>query len=705
MADDAAEEAYAAALEEIARVEAADETILDLSGEAFHALASIPAELASLTKLMRLELDNTQVSDLTPLARLTDLTTLNLDNTQVSDLTLLAGLTKLMRLDLDHTPISELAPLARLTNLETLYLDNTQVSDLAPLAGLTNLEWLKLDNTQVSDLAPLASLTNLMRLDLDRTQVSDLTPLAGLTNLETLYLDNTQVSGLAPLARLTNLEWLGLNNTEVSNLTPLAGLIDLKTLDLDNTQVSDLAPLAGLTNLETLYLDNTQVSGLTPLAGLTNLETLYLDNTQVSDLTPLASLTKLMMLDLDNTQVGDLTPLASLTNLETLNLDGTLVADLRPLVGLDRLAEQRGYKFPGIVGLRFRNTPATARDGHLAELSKINDDEERTRETLEYLRSLPPWPEPYTPAYTPDGSPPQPIGGESETDEVLVPAPVRAPLEVEVVDGRLRPARPGDGLGEDAHERARQAWQALRDFLEDLADIRPRIVNQMPQLERALVRLEDALGADYEAANPIAMGIHGERVIKQAGAAGETMADTDAAELREFAAALSLFLERFPAWRAYRDETAAAPAEPPRIEEVTPEIEAITEELREHEAIDPAIPESLEKQAGDVRSNPEDSLAKRGLADSLNNVLGRIAEAILALGRWALGEIVDVGGQFYRAVKSLAVKGAAGVTAAEISLLNKDLFAVLAPRLHALATALPEKFGWLKNFLALLGLA
>jgi hypothetical protein len=56
-------------------------------------------------------------------------------------------------------------------------------------------------------------------------------------------------------------------------------------------------------------------------------------------------------------------------------------------------------------------------------------------------------------------------------------------------------------------------------------------------------------------------------------------------------------------------------------------------------------------------------------------------------------------------VKSLTVKGAAGVTAAEIGLVSKDLFAALAPRLHALAATLPEKFGWLKNFLALLGLA
>ena len=117
------------------------------------------------------------------------------------------------------------------------------------------------------------------------------------------------------------------------------------------------------------------------------------------------------------------------------------------------------------------------------------------------------------------------------------------------------------------------------------------------------------------------------------------------AELREFAAALSLFLERFPAWLAYRDEATPPRAEPPRIEDALPEIEAITEELREHDAIDPAIPESLEKQAGDVRSNPEDSLATRGLKDSLNNVLGRLGEIVAIGKRWVAREIKDVAGK------------------------------------------------------------
>lgn len=457
--------------------------------------------------------------------------------------------------------------------------------------------------------------------------------------------------------------------------------------------------IVDILGLEHIFAGGTKISCLKILSKIKNLGLLTIDGTKITDLESLRHCKKLSVLDIKDTCIVDISPLLPLKNIKILYIDKTEVLDLRPIKFIFPFNES---KRGAIVS--FRNTPATARDGRLAELAEIKNDEERTRKTLEYLRSLPPWPEPYTPEYTPDGSPPQPIGGAPEADEVLVPAPVRAPLEVEVVDGRLRPARPGDGLGEDAHERARQAWRALRDFLADLADIRPRIVNQMPQLERALTRLEDALGEDYEAANPIAMGINGERVIKQAGAAGETMADADAAELREFAAALSLFLERFPAWLAYRDEAAPAPPKPPRIEDALPEIEAIAEELREYDAIDPAIPESLEKQVGDVRSNPEDSLAKRGLVDSLRNVLGRIGEAILAGGKWVLGEIVDIGGQYYRTVKSLAVKGAAGVTAAEISLLSKDLFAALAPRLHALAASLPEKFGWLVKFLKSLGL-
>ena len=65
------------------------------------------------------------------------------------------------RLDLDNTQVSDLSPLAALHQLEVLELNNTPVSDLSPLAALHQLERLELHNTQVSDYSPLAHLTEL----------------------------------------------------------------------------------------------------------------------------------------------------------------------------------------------------------------------------------------------------------------------------------------------------------------------------------------------------------------------------------------------------------------------------------------------------------------------------------------------------------------------------------------------------------------
>jgi hypothetical protein len=636
MADDAAEEAYAAAVEEIARVKAAGETGISFDDERFKALVRIPSAIAIIEDLALLD------------------------------------------------------------------LRGTQIRDLDEIRNISSIEFLLIDNTNVDKIHKSKYTNNLFNLSISNTKISDLDAIMNNENLKILMANNTQISNFSVVGTLKNLSSLSISECNLDSINFLKNTNNLSRLDLSATSVSDLFPLISHIKIQNLFLSRTNVSDISPLSELSNLKILDVSYSKVTNINCLNNKHFLHTLILSGSPVKNITPLVELEDLSAIEFDDTNVMDLRPLLHLK--SQKQEYLI-----LSFKNTPATARDGRLAELSRIYNDHERTRKTLEYLRSLPPWPEPYTPAYTPDGSPPQPIGGEAEAeaDEVLVPAPVRAPLEVEVVDGRLRPARPGDGLWEDAHERARQAWQALRDFLADLADIRPRIVNQMPQLERALTRLEDALGADYEAANPIAMGINGNRVIAQAGAAGETMADADAAELREFAAALSVFLERFPAWRAYRDETAPAPPAAPGIEEAIPEIEAITEELREHDAIDPAIPESLEKQAGDVRSNPQDSLATRGLADSLNNFLGRLGEIVAVGKRWVAHEIKDIAGKAWTGFKvGLAATGVGlgkqigdGLVAAA-----RDFFAALAGELKALAAALPSEFGWLVKFLKSLGL-
>jgi hypothetical protein len=207
----------------------------------------------------------------------------------------------------------------------------------------------------------------------------------GLTGIS---LSRTQVSNLAPLRDLTGLQTLTLGQTAVANLAPLRGLTELRMLSVSRTAVADLAPLRGLTRLQVLYLSRSAVADLAPLRDLTGLQSLFLDQTAVADLAPLQGLTGLQVLYLSQTAVADLAPLRGLTELRRLSLNQTAVADMRPICLLEQLGK------PRIGSLTFFGTPAIRHDPDLARLSEIVDDTDRTRQTLDYLRSLPPWPEP-----------------------------------------------------------------------------------------------------------------------------------------------------------------------------------------------------------------------------------------------------------------------------------------------------------------------
>ena len=69
-------------------------------------------------------------------------------------------------LQLQNNQISDLTPLANLQNLRVLHLYDNQISDVSPLSGLTGLQELIIGANFISDLTPLVSLTNLLTLDI-----------------------------------------------------------------------------------------------------------------------------------------------------------------------------------------------------------------------------------------------------------------------------------------------------------------------------------------------------------------------------------------------------------------------------------------------------------------------------------------------------------------------------------------------------------
>jgi len=141
------------------------------------------------------------------------------------------------KIECEDKQVSDLSPLAVATSLEELDVIGLPVSDLTPLAGLTKLRELKLRMTKVTKLDALAKLTSLQELNLMYTGVSDLKPLAALP-LRKLLLAGTKVSNIAPLAGVLTLDNLDLSDTKVTTVKKaLAKHEQLGQVDLRQTKV------------------------------------------------------------------------------------------------------------------------------------------------------------------------------------------------------------------------------------------------------------------------------------------------------------------------------------------------------------------------------------------------------------------------------------------------------------------------------------
>lgn len=543
------------------------------------------------------------------------------------------------------------------SELAFVKLSGTQVSSIAGVAKHKGIIGLTLDNTQVSDVESLADMTEMHFLSINRTLVSDITPVRRLTKLETLDLSYTLVSDVSAVEELNHLKMLSLSNTPVSNINALAGLIQLKILHLSATQISDLGALAGLKELEELVLIKTPVTDVSALAGLIGLKTL----------------------DLGATQVIGIEQLSKLTALTDLGLTATLTKDLRPICDLPLSGRGR------FVGLSYDYTPAVLLDKNLAELGKIEDAAERTAKTLEYLKSLPKYPAPL-PWLKGDGE--------------AIPAGRTAPLQVIEQDGKLVALRGDTSLPDASDLLAAQAWAALRNFLDDMADQRGRVHNSMPSLARALARFEDALAMSYDLCDAIALGIHGGRVIALAPNANESLSKADAAEVTQLAAAIALFLERFPAWRAYRDDAHPTNISAKDVEAIIPVIRALDEELRRHPEIDEAIPKQLDALADAAMDAPDDPVAARGLIDSATNVWAALASRALPALKWVAKQPVNL-------VKGIVQRGWNLAADAGVLALGATAYGIIvnnAALLSSLAAKYPAAFEWLANLLRAFGL-
>ena len=125
--------------------------------------------LRALSGLSHLHLRSNEISDLSVLSAMPSLTWLNLVDNPIESIEELRGIS-LTTLYLDETPVSDLSPLADMTTLLSLCVANmdTDYIDFAPLAGLDKLGALCAgqEQAEIVNIRSLAGLKRMTQLEL-----------------------------------------------------------------------------------------------------------------------------------------------------------------------------------------------------------------------------------------------------------------------------------------------------------------------------------------------------------------------------------------------------------------------------------------------------------------------------------------------------------------------------------------------------------
>jgi len=175
--------------------------------------------------------------------------------------------------------------------------------------------------------------------------------------------------------------------------------------------------------------------------------------------------------------------------------------------------------------------------------------------------------------------------------------------------------------------------------------------------------------------------------------------DEDAEDLTEFAAALALFLNRFPDWNAYKFDVETSFPDAEIIEGFLPFVHDIADELKDRPEVDRSIPENLEKQIEASEDDLDDALIAAGVFASIGNVLNAVAEKALEAVRWAKLETLDIAKKAWDSSKKALAVGLSGSAAAAL-----DIVITKGATLRILAEKYPDIFGWLEGLLRGIGL-
>jgi Leucine-rich repeat (LRR) protein len=263
-----------------------------------------------------LDLSDNPITDISPM-RNSKLKKLNLSATHISDVSLLATLTNLQELNLTQTRISDASMLNKIAKVSLRETDVIDVSAFGAPDSLTQelvLAW--------SEVVDVSALGKLKKLDLSGTRVTDVSALGRVYDLN-LSCCNISFG----LYKLVSVQMLNLNSTTIENC--VMKFNHMKYLNLNQTCIDNIGEINYIKKL------NLSLTSIKDISSLLNVEELDISSTDIRKLPYLPNLTSL---DMSDCHMNDSCGLILLTNLEKLDIASTPITDISTLTKLQILA-------------------------------------------------------------------------------------------------------------------------------------------------------------------------------------------------------------------------------------------------------------------------------------------------------------------------------------------------------------------------------
>lgn len=304
------------------------------------------------------------VNDISFIRKMEQVEELDLSNNpELSDISMLENMTKVKKLVLSNTNISDITVVKNMKELEILEIESTKVEDISPLRELSHLKKILMYDTLVRDISLLASLPVLEYVDVKKTNVEDVSAFEQAGKLEIFYhykenydeemfraiqllMKDNGLSLVTDFYKISRIfawsETIILEGDQAKNIKTLACIKDwdfIKRVIIEGNQLrASLEPLCYLKNLERLTVRKFDGERLKAIENCINLKKICLKETSVNDISFLRKMEQVEELKLiDNPGISDINVVANMKNLKELNISGTQVTDISPLKGLSHL--------------------------------------------------------------------------------------------------------------------------------------------------------------------------------------------------------------------------------------------------------------------------------------------------------------------------------------------------------------------------------